>query len=152
MGAAASAQGQGVEAAGLEVGAGGDGARVGRSFSIADNQFVLDGTPVRLIAGELHYFRIPRAYWRDRLQRLAANGYNAIQTYVPWNYHEEQKGAFDFSGEKDVFAFLEVPLPVTVLESQHSLQSQLHRKPPWLTDTLARSAHFRAVPKRGELS
>ena len=53
------------------------------SFTIADDQFLLNGVPIRILAGEIHYFRIPRAYWRDRLERLAANGYNAIQTCAP---------------------------------------------------------------------
>jgi beta-galactosidase GanA len=33
-------------------------------------------------------------------------GFNAIQTYVPWNYHEMQRGVVDFADEKDLFAFL----------------------------------------------
>jgi beta-galactosidase len=42
--------------------------------------------------------RIPPEYWRDRLERLAGLGLNAVQLYVPWNFHEQQPGAFDFGG------------------------------------------------------
>merc|ERR1719276_458577 len=31
---------------------------------------------------------------------------NAIATYVPWNYHEETEGNFDFQGERDLLCFL----------------------------------------------
>jgi beta-galactosidase len=38
------------------------------TFSAANGHFTLDGKPFRVISGELHYPRIPRAYWRDRLR------------------------------------------------------------------------------------
>lgn len=33
---------------------------------------------VFLISGELHYFRVPRAGWRDRLEKLKAAGGNCV--------------------------------------------------------------------------
>jgi len=33
---------------------------------------------VFLISGELHYFRVPRADWRDRLEKLKAAGGNCV--------------------------------------------------------------------------
>merc|ERR1719456_603395 len=66
------------------------------SFGIANKHFVWDGKPVILQAGEVHYFRIPSMYWKDRLLRIKAMGMNAIQTYVPWNFHEADEGRFDF--------------------------------------------------------
>jgi hypothetical protein len=45
-----------------------------------------------------HHRRIPVEYWRDRLERLAGLGLNAIQLYVPWNFHEQEQGQFDFAG------------------------------------------------------
>ena len=53
----------------------------------------------------MHYSRVPRAYWRDRLERAKALGLNAITTYVPWNFHEDVEGRFDFEDGKDVYAF-----------------------------------------------
>lgn len=41
-------------------------------------------------------------YWRDRLLRLRAMGLNAVQTYVPWNFHEAAVGDFDFTGDRDL--------------------------------------------------
>lgn len=65
-----------------------------RSFGIdcARNEFELDGRPFRYMAGEIHYFRIPRPLWADRLKRMRALGLNVAQVYVAWNFHEEQEG------------------------------------------------------------
>ena len=43
---------------------------------IKNKQFLLDGKPFRILSGEMHYFRIPREYWRDRLLKLKACGLN----------------------------------------------------------------------------
>jgi beta-galactosidase len=59
-----------------------------------------------LLSGELHYARIPRAYWRDRLDMAYAMGLDAISTYVFWNVHEPAPGHFDFEGENDVAHFV----------------------------------------------
>ena len=76
------------------------------SFGVAGGQFVLDGKPFRVISGEMHYPRIPRAYWRDRLRMAKAMGLNTITTYVFWNVHEARQGVYDFSGNKDVAEFV----------------------------------------------
>jgi beta-galactosidase len=78
----------------------------GRSFAVSNGQFNLDGKPFRVISGEMHYPRIPRAYWRDRLRMAKAMGLNTITTYVFWNVHEPQPGAYDFTGNNDVAEFI----------------------------------------------
>ena len=61
-----------------------------RSFVIdyENNTFLKDGQPFRYISGSIHYFRVPRNLWRDRLLKIRAGGYNAIQFVVQWNLHE----------------------------------------------------------------
>ncbi|MGA8041828.1 MAG: beta-galactosidase family protein [Terracidiphilus sp.] len=76
------------------------------TFAVAGNQFVLDGRPYQIISGEMHYTRIPRAYWRDRLRKARAMGLNTISTYVFWNVHEPRPGVYDFSGQNDVAEYL----------------------------------------------
>ena len=49
------------------------------TFTIKD-QFYLNGEPFRIISGAIHYFRVPRAYWRDRLEKLRAMGCNTVET------------------------------------------------------------------------
>ncbi|WP_162341441.1 beta-galactosidase [Paenibacillus paridis] len=66
----------------------------------------IQGAPHILLCASLFYFRIPRALWKERMEQLKAFGYNSIDVYFPWNYHETQEGSWDFSGEKDVAAFL----------------------------------------------
>lgn len=71
-----------------------------------DSAFLLDGKPFQIISGEMHYSRIPRAYWHDRLRKARAMGLNTISTYVFWNYHELTPGHYDFSGQRDVAAYV----------------------------------------------
>jgi hypothetical protein len=70
------------------------------------NSFVIDGMRVFLTSGSLHYFRVPRALWRDRLEKARAAGLNTIQFYVAWNWHEDVPGEFDFTGERDLDHFM----------------------------------------------
>jgi beta-galactosidase len=76
------------------------------SFRVEDGKFMLDGKPFQVIAGEMHYARIPRTYWRARLRMAKAMGLNTITTYVFWNFHEPRPGEFDFTGQHDVAEFV----------------------------------------------
>ncbi|WP_217275323.1 beta-galactosidase [Hymenobacter sp. BRD128] len=78
------------------------------TFALGPNQFLLDGQPLQLISGELHYPRIPREAWRARLRMAKAMGLNTIGTYVFWNVHEPQPGHYDFTGNNDVAAFVKM--------------------------------------------
>ncbi len=69
--------------------------------------FLLDGQPMKIIAGGMHYFRVVPEYWRDRLEKMKALGCNTVETYVAWNMHEPQKGKFCFEGICDIKRFLE---------------------------------------------
>ncbi|MEU0158475.1 beta-galactosidase family protein [Streptomyces sp. NPDC006261] len=63
-------------------------------FTVGDDHFRLDGKPVRLLSGALHYFRVHEEQWDHRLAMLAAMGLNCVETYVPWNLHEEREGVY----------------------------------------------------------
>ena len=76
------------------------------SFRAEGGKFLLDGKPFRIISGEIHYPRVPRAYWRARLRMAKAMGLNAITTYVFWNVHEPRPGVYDFSGQNDIAEFI----------------------------------------------
>ncbi len=77
-------------------------------FEIGKKDFLLNGEPFRIISGAIHYFRVPREYWRDRLVKLKACGFNTVETYIAWNAHEMKEGTFDHSGMLDLEAFLEL--------------------------------------------
>ena len=77
-------------------------------IGIEGDHFALDGKPLQIISGELHYERIPRGYWRDRLKKARAMGLNTISTYVFWNLHEPKPGVSDFAGSLDVAACVRI--------------------------------------------
>nr|XP_034365832.1 beta-galactosidase-1-like protein 2 isoform X2 [Arvicanthis niloticus] len=71
--------------------------------------FMLEDSTFQILGGSIHYFRVPREYWRDRLLKLKACGLNTLTTYVPWNLHEPERGKFDFSGNLDLDWLLQDP-------------------------------------------
>ena len=71
------------------------------------DNFYLNGEPFVILSGAMHYFRIPREYWHDRLLKLKECGFNTVETYTCWNLHEPCEGEFNFSGILDVGAFIE---------------------------------------------
>ncbi|KAL5007876.1 hypothetical protein ScPMuIL_016682 [Solemya velum] len=81
-----------------------------RSFTIDydNNTFLKDGEPFRYISGSIHYSRIPPIYWKDRLMKMYVAGLNAIQIYIPWNFHEPVKGVYNFTGAHDVEGFIKL--------------------------------------------
>ena len=77
------------------------------TFTYEKDVFLYDGQPVTLISGAVHYFRTVPEYWEDRLSKLKACGFNAVETYTCWNLHESREGQFDFSGILDIERFIE---------------------------------------------
>lgn len=75
-------------------------------FAIAGDAFLLDGESFQIRAAELHYPRIPRGCWRDRMRKARALGLNTLSAYCFWSVHEPRRGTYDFSGQYDVAAFL----------------------------------------------
>ncbi|WP_230956706.1 beta-galactosidase [Burkholderia cepacia] len=84
-----------------------DGQRHALTFGDDGITFLLDGAPFQIRSGEMHPARIPREYWRHRIQMAKAMGMNTIAVYVMWNFHETADGRFDFdTDERDVEAFI----------------------------------------------
>ena len=78
-----------------------------------DNRcFQIEGCDTYIYSGSMHYFRIPRPLWRDRMQKVKAAGFNCVETYVPWNWHERSmpSSVEDFShvDMTELKAFLEL--------------------------------------------
>ena len=61
-----------------------------RKFEAGKNTFLLDGKPFVVKAAELHYTRIPQAYWEHRIEMCKALGMNTICIYIFWNIHEQE--------------------------------------------------------------
>ena len=81
----------------------------------------IEGKDVFLFSGTFHYFRTPEPLWRDRMEKIRAAGFNGVETYVPWNWHEREMPASvdDFSkidlGELDRFLSLAEELGLYVI-------------------------------------
>src|SRR4051812_5688664 len=78
------------------------------SFAITDENFVLNGRPFTIRCGEMHFARIPREYWRHRLQMARAMGLNTVCAYLFWNFHEQAPGRFSWQGMADAAAFCKI--------------------------------------------
>ncbi len=76
------------------------------TVTMAGGHFVVDGKPVQIISGEMHYARIPPELWRDRLLKARAMGLNSVTVYAFWNVHEPSPGQWNFSGQYDVARFI----------------------------------------------
>lgn len=64
------------------------------------------GRPAIPVSGELHFSRVPRSAWGERLALLRAMGVTVVSTYVIWIHHEPVRGAARFDGNLDVAAFV----------------------------------------------
>lgn len=77
-------------------------------MKLVGNNITIDGEKTLLISGAMHYFRTLPEQWEDRLEKIAAAGFNCVETYVPWNLHEPQEGVYNFSGMLDLGRFLKL--------------------------------------------
>ena len=78
------------------------------TFEVGEDSFLLDSKPFVIRCGEMHFARVPRAYWRHRIQMVKAAGFNAVCAYMFWNNHEPVRGRYEFDGEKDVKEFCRI--------------------------------------------
>ncbi|HEX8342757.1 MAG TPA: beta-galactosidase [Tepidisphaeraceae bacterium] len=76
-----------------------------RTFTIGENDFLLDGKRLQIRCGEIHFARVPREYWQHRLKMLRAMGLNTVCVYLFWNLHEWEEGRYDWTGMADAAEF-----------------------------------------------
>lgn len=76
------------------------------SLAFQNRTFYLDGSPLRILSGSLHYFRVVPEYWWDRMRKMKACGLNTLTLYVPWNLHEPYPGKYNFKGILDLRRFI----------------------------------------------
>jgi len=78
------------------------------TFEIKNEQFQLNGQPFVYRAGEIHPSRVPKEYWRHRLQVLKAMGLNTVGIYLFWNQIELVPGKFNWTGQSDYPEFFRI--------------------------------------------
>lgn len=97
---------------------GADTSPAGKRIEVSSSGLIIDGKPVLPVMGEFHYARYPEKEWRRELLKMKAGGVNIIATYVFWIHHEEQEGVYDWSGCRNLRAFVEacksVGLPIVL--------------------------------------
>lgn len=89
----------------LFVGAKAMGQGKAQTFVIGNEAFELNGKPYVIRCGEMHFARIPKAEWRNRLQMAKAMGLNTVCAYLFWNIHEKQPDQFTWQGQSDAAEF-----------------------------------------------
>lgn len=81
-------------------------------IEIKNKQILIDGKSHLIMCGEIHYFRLKRSDWQDRIDKLKSAGCNAVASYVPWLCHEPLEGHIDLVGstlpELDLGAFIDL--------------------------------------------
>ena len=80
----------------------------GGSIDVNNYYLSMDGKPFIPVLGEFHYSRYPREQWEEQLRKMKAGGVNVVPTYIFWNVHEEHEGQWDWSGNKDLRAFVKL--------------------------------------------
>ncbi len=82
------------------------------TVTIRERKIWVGDTPIPLIGGEVHFWRLNPACWRTVLRRVKDLGVEVVATYVCWDFHELEPGRYDFTGTTDparnLLAFLDL--------------------------------------------
>lgn len=80
-----------------------DGARL----EVDDRGFLMNGKHIIPVMGEIHFSRIQPQHWRREIQKMKAGGITIAATYIFWNHHEAEEGIWNWSGKRNLRAFLQ---------------------------------------------
>ena len=80
----------------------------GNTIEVTTKTIRVNGKPTVGVMGEMHYSRVPADEWRGYVRKMKEGGVTTLATYVFWNHHEWNEGVFDFSGRRDLGAFLKI--------------------------------------------
>ena len=80
----------------------------GHVLSANNRYLTMDGSPWLPVMGEFHYARYPESQWEAEILKMKAGGIQIVSTYVFWIYHEEVRGRFDWSGQRNLRRFVEL--------------------------------------------
>ncbi|MNW43938.1 Beta-galactosidase precursor [compost metagenome] len=80
----------------------------GESFGFTNFYMTRNGEPFIPVVGEFHFSRFSYLHWEEELLKMKAGGVHLVATYVFWNYHEEEEGVFDWSGNRNLRHFIDL--------------------------------------------
>lgn len=78
------------------------------TFEIGNEHFLLDSIPYQIRCGEMHFTRVPKEYWRHRIQMIKSLGMNTVCAYLFWNFHERTPGEYTWEGQADIAQFCKI--------------------------------------------
>ncbi len=82
---------------------------LGTPQSVTYDQYslMIGGKRTFIYSGEFDPWRLPSpSLWLVRLEKMKADGYNAVTPYFDWDYQSPAPGVYNFSGIRDVNEFL----------------------------------------------
>lgn len=80
----------------------------GDALGVNSRYLTRNGMPWLPVMGEFHFSRVPRNRWEEELLKMKSAGVNIVATYVIWIHHEEVRGQYDWSGDRDLRAFAQL--------------------------------------------
>ena len=75
-------------------------------YSYNSESLTCNDRPILPIMGEFHFSRYPEGEWKTALKKMQQGGVDIVAAYVFWIHHEEAEGEWDFSGRRNLKAFL----------------------------------------------
>ena len=85
-----------------------DAALFGKSVTWDRHSLCIDGKRIAGVMGEIHYSRVPANEWQREVRKMREGGITFAACYVFWNHIEEIENQYDWSGQRNLRAFLEV--------------------------------------------
>lgn len=80
----------------------------GRALGLNSMYLTLNGKPWLPVMGEFHFSRVPQSDWEPELLKMKTAGVQIVATYLFWIHHEEIEDQFDWSGQRNLRAFLQL--------------------------------------------
>ena len=80
----------------------------GDSFGFTNYYMTRNGEPFIPVVGEFHFSRFSYLHWEEELLKMKAGGIHIAATYVFWNFHEEEEGVFEWSGNRNLRHFIDL--------------------------------------------
>lgn len=77
-------------------------------ITVTSRMLLKNGRPWIPVMGEMHYSRVPCEKWEETLRKMKDGGIDVVASYVFWIHHEEEKGQFDFTENRNIRRFIEL--------------------------------------------
>ncbi len=80
----------------------------GNEYGADSYGLIKNGRRFLPVMGEFHFSRWEKDGWKESILKMKAGGIQIVSTYVFWIHHEEEKNKWNFEGNRDIRAFLNI--------------------------------------------